>query len=156
MQNIKGGSQIREFLLNEFSLAFHRHLQETNMFPFTFSSDCPCRQDENVVATVEYSLLQITRRILSQLDVPCMSVWKALNFIGLYPHDIHPIKHIESWEYDVRLQFCRWIDPDLELYPLILFTGEAQCTCDGMNNMHNTYSLCPENSLDTTVYQNIG
>jgi hypothetical protein len=103
------------------------------------------------IATVEYTPHQSSRTISSQLGVPRMSVWRALNFKGLYPYHIHPIQHLEPQEYDIRLQFFRWINAHLYLFPLVLFTDGAQFTHDRVNNMRNIHSSSPENPHDTTV-----
>jgi hypothetical protein len=119
-------------------MAVHRHLQGTGTFHSTFSSDCTHREDEeNIVAMVERCLHQSTSRISSQPGIPLMSVWQALSFELLYPH---PHSTYRTMGLDVRLQFYRWIDAHPELCPLILFTHEAQFTCDGENNVHNTHS----------------
>jgi hypothetical protein len=101
-------------------------MQETGVFPSTFSSEHPHRQDEkNIVAMVECSLHQSTRRISSKLGVPHMSVWQALNFEGLYSYNIHHIQHLERQDYDIGLQFCRWINAHSVQCPLILFTDKT-------------------------------
>jgi hypothetical protein len=102
------------------------------------------KHDENMVAVVERSPHQSTRKISSQLGVPRMSVRRKLNFECFYPYHIHPIQYLEPWDCDVRLQFCRWIDGEPELCSLILFTDEAQHTPDGVNNTHNTHPWSPE------------
>jgi hypothetical protein len=80
-----------------------------------------------------------------------MLVWQALHFEGLYRYHIHSIQHLELWDYEVRLQFCRWTNTHLKQCPLILFTDEAQFTCDRVNNKHNTHSWSPGNPHMTVI-----
>jgi hypothetical protein len=59
---------------------------------------------------IEHIPHQNTRRIPSQLGASRMSVWRALNFEGLYPYHIHSSQHLEPRDCDVRLHYYKWID----------------------------------------------
>lgn len=94
-------------------MTVHRHVQQTGTSPSTFPLEDPRTQDENTVATTEYSPHQSTRRISLQLGVLCMSVQWILIFQDLYPHHI---QHLVLQDYEVRLQFCKRIDAHSELF----------------------------------------
>jgi hypothetical protein len=79
LQTIKGGSQTRYFLINKLTWKF-TDMQETGTFHSTFSSICPHREDENIVAMVECKVHKGNSRIPSKSGMHCMSVWQTFNF----------------------------------------------------------------------------
>jgi hypothetical protein len=59
-------------------------------------------------------------------------------------------------DYASRVEFCEWLQANLDLLPHILFTDEATFTHDGRNDTRNLRTWANQNPQNVTVssYQN--
>ena len=63
------------------------------------------------------------------------------------------MQHLGTGDFAERLEFCKWLNGSRKLHRYILFTDEAQCNCDSVNNTHNSHVWADENP-NATVESN--
>jgi hypothetical protein len=61
-------------------------------------------------------------------------------------------------DYAPHVEFCEWLQANLDFLPYILFTDEATFTHDGTNNTRNSHTWAHQNPWNVTVrsYQMCG
>ena len=138
-----------------FTRVFQR-LCETGVLPsHTIVSERAGMQSNNEVAhilqIVDETPSTSSRRISNQIRVPHVRVWQTLHAQGLYPFHCQRVQHLHIGDEVSRLQFCRFINSNLNLIPLILFTDEATFSRNGINNTRNTHRWSDENPHATTA-----
>jgi len=115
-------------------------VQETGMFPsvridYAREEGLDAENEENVLDMAEENSGVRTRRISVELQIPShVALWKTLRKNGLKPFHVQPVQSLQEGDYDLRLQFWEWIQPNRDLYRYVLFTDEAQFIRDGINN----------------------
>ena len=55
------------------------------------------------------------------------------------------MQYLGPGDFAERLKFCKWLNGSRQLHRHILFTDEAQCNRDGLNNTHNLHVWADEN-----------
>ena len=77
-------------------------------------------------------------------------MWRTLHEEDLYPYHDQRV-HLEPGNHAQRMDMWRWITAHSELLSVILFTGEASFTRDGINNSRNVHTWSHENLHETRV-----
>jgi len=106
---------------------------------------------ENILEMVQRSPCLSTRRMASRIGISHMQVWRTLHEEDLYPYHDQRVQHLEPGDHAQRIVFCGWITAYHELLSVILFTGEASFTRDGINNSRNVHTWSHENPHETCV-----
>lgn len=53
---------------------------------------------------------------------------------GMYPNYVQRDQHLNPGNHAQRLEFCKWLNADLQLHRYVFFCYEAQFTRDCVNN----------------------
>jgi hypothetical protein len=73
-------------------------------------------------------------RFLCTTGVPPTQVWRTLCSDSLYAYHLQRVQHLLFRDYAPHVEFCEWLQANLDFLPHILFTDEAMFTRDGIHN----------------------
>lgn len=96
----------------------YRRWRETCSCPRTTREHFQQRRDDDVLDAVERSPTTFVRAT----GVPPTQVRRILHSDGLYPYHLQRIQHLLPRDYAPQMEFCEWLQANLDLLPQILFT----------------------------------
>ena len=153
--NTKGVFPTKGFCLGVYFLVFTR-LCETGCLPSVAVQSerevVPLINTwENILEMAQRSPQLSTRRIASRISVSCMQVWRNLHEEDLHHYRYHRVQHLEPGDPAQCMDLCHWITAQPELLSVTLFTDEASCTRDGINNSQNLHTWYHDKPHGTSV-----
>ncbi|KAJ4441000.1 hypothetical protein ANN_10849 [Periplaneta americana] len=108
---------------------------------------------EEILEAVNLTSSISTRRVALQVNVPHTTVWRLLKEYQLYLYHLQRVQALSPADYPAGVRFCQWFLQQCGVNPnfpaLVLFTGEAQFTRDGITNFHNQHVWAYENPRAT-------
>jgi len=91
-----------------------------------------------------------TRRMASHIGVSRMQVRRSLHEEDLYPYHDQRVQHLEPGDHAQRMDLCCWITTHPELLSVILFTGEASFTRNGISKSRNSLTWSHDDPRETS------
>ena len=107
------------------------------------------REARVIVEAVQQSPGISVRRVSLRLGVPKMRTWRKLKNEGMHPYHIQKVQHLQE-DHERRVQFCSWLEDNVQLWDNILWTDEATFTRAGLFNVHNEHWWAKENPHKTS------
>jgi hypothetical protein len=129
----------------------YRCWRETGSCPRATREHVQQRRDDSVLDAVQRSLTSCVHRISRTTGVPPTQVWRLLHSDGLYPYHLQRVQRLSPWDCVPCVEFCEWLQANLNLLPHILFTDEATFNHDGVNNTRNSHAWAHQNPQNITV-----
>ena len=78
-------------------------------------------------------------------NVAQSQVWRILHNDGFYLYHLQRIQHFLPGDHIRCAQFFEWLQTQLQILPVFLFTDEAKFTSDSITNTRSLHSWAQEN-----------